>query len=85
MLCHEKLLALNRYDAKHETDHVKTLRTYLDSHMNVVHSANKLFIHRSTLIYRLNKIKEILDSSLDDPDELLYLSLSLRLMDIEHA
>ena len=31
----------------------------------------------------LEKIKEILDSRLDDPDELVYLSLSFRLLDNE--
>ena len=85
MLCHEKLLQLCNYDAEHNTDYVKTLRTYLDAQLNAVHSAQQLFIHRSTLLYRLSKIKEILESNLDDPDELLYLALSLRLLDIEHV
>ena len=85
MLCHEKLLLLYTYDAEQNTDYVKTLRTYLDSQLNAVHSARQLFIHRSTLLYRLNKIKEILESNLEDPDELLYLSLSLRLLDIDHG
>ena len=43
--------------------------------------AKKLFIHRSTLLYRLEKIRALLDSDLSDADELLYLSLSLRLLD----
>jgi DNA-binding PucR family transcriptional regulator len=47
--------------------------------MNQIHTANALFIHRNTLKYRLAKISELTDIDLSDPDEKLYLSLSLRL------
>lgn len=81
MLCHEKLLALYRYDQEQGTEYALTLRTYLDHSLNAVQTAKALFIHRSTFLYRLTKIKEILDSPLTDPEELLYLSISFRLME----
>lgn len=81
MLCHEGLLALRTHDKEHGSDFMHTLRVYLDSNLNAVQSARQLFLHRSTLLYRLDKIREILDSSLTDPDELLYLSLSFRLFE----
>lgn len=81
MLCHEGLLALRSHDETHGTDYARTLRVYLDQHLNVMQTARLLFIHRSTLLYRLDKIKEILDSPLDDPEELLYLALSFRMFE----
>lgn len=81
MICHEKLLILKKLDEEQNTEYVKTLSVYLDHHLNAVQSAKKLFIHRSTFLYRLDKIKDILESDLEDPEELLYLMLSLRLMD----
>ena len=81
MLCHEGLLALRDHDAAKGTEYMHTLRVYLDSNLNAVQSARQLFIHRSTLLYRLEKIREILDSPLNDPEELLYLSLSFRLFE----
>ncbi len=83
MLCHEKLLVLRKMDQEHGTEYMKTLRTYLDQQQNAVRTAKELYIHRSTFLYRLEKIKEILESDLDDTEELLYLNLSFRLLERE--
>ena len=71
MLCHERLLFLQEHDDSSGSDYMRTLRCYLDNHCNVVQTARELFIHRSTLLYRLEKIKEILESDLSSPDEIL--------------
>ena len=42
-----------------------------------------MFIHRSTLLYRLEKIQNILHSDYNNPEELLYLMLSFRIMEQE--
>lgn len=81
MLCYEKLLELQKSDTVQNTEYMKTLRVYLEHNLNTVQSAKSLFIHRSTFLYRLDKIKAILETDLDDPDELFYLNLSLRLLD----
>ncbi len=80
MLCHEGVLRLKALDEQNGSDYIKTLKTFLDNHQNVVHTANTLYIHRSTLLYRLERIKETIGSELTDPDELLYLGISLRLL-----
>lgn len=81
LVCHPGLLELRRSDIETGTEYMITLRTLLDNNMNTSLSARNLFIHRSTLLYRLDKIKYILDSTLDDPEELLFLSISFRLLD----
>ncbi len=81
MLCNEKLLLLQQIDEEQGTEYMKTLRVYLDLNLNAMASARELYIHRSTLLYRLSKIKEVLDSALDDPEEILYLSISFRLLE----
>lgn len=83
MLCFEKLLDLQKSDKTQNTEYMKTLRVYLEHNLNTVQSAKALFIHRSTFLYRLDKIKTILETDLDDADELFYLNLSLRLLDNE--
>lgn len=83
MICHENLLKLKEADEENQSEYMKTLRTYLDENLNATRTAEALFIHRSTLLYRLEKIKEILQYNLDDPDENFYLSFSFRLLEQE--
>ncbi|MCD8053178.1 MAG: helix-turn-helix domain-containing protein [Lachnospiraceae bacterium] len=84
MLGHENLLKLKAMDESSNTEYLRTLRVYLDNHLNAVQSARELYIHRSTFLYRLDKIKGILNSNLDDPNEILYLMLSFRFIDMEN-
>ena len=53
---------------------------YLKNHLNAVQPARDLYIHRSTFLYRLKRIKAILESDLTDCDELLYLMISFCLL-----
>ena len=83
MLCYEKLLDLQKSDKVQNTEYMKTLRVYLEHNLNTVQSAKALFIHRSTFLYRLERIKSILETDLEDPDKLFYLNLSFRLLEGE--
>lgn len=83
MVCHEKLLTLKYESEKNQSQLFQTLRCYLENQQSATKTANALFIHRSTLLYRLDRIQHILKSDLSDPDELLYLLLSFRLIDME--
>lgn len=81
MVVHEKLLQLIESDRTKNTEYIKTLSMYFNNQFNAQKTAEKLFIHRSTLMYRLDKIKKILGCNFTDPDEVLYIMLSLRLLD----
>ena len=58
---------------------LETLRAYLANSCSLRKTADALFIHKNTLLYRLGKIKEVLSDSLDDSEEILRLTLSLKL------
>ncbi len=65
------LRPLLEYDRKHGTDYVETLRLYLESDGSIQYVAAQMFTHRNTVIYRMNNIKKLLDSSLDSSQERL--------------
>lgn len=45
---------------------LKTLRLYLKNNCNLINTSKEMYIHRNTLIYRLNKIKDVLNNNLED-------------------
>ena len=70
------------YDKTHGTNLIETLEVYFEHNGNVSTAAKKLFLHRNSLIYRIDKIKEILNSDLKNSTELLALQVGLRVMKI---
>lgn len=70
------------YDKKHDTELILTLRTYIFCNMNIKKALDKLHIHRSTFTYRLTKIENILDRSIQNSDYRLYVMFCLKIMEI---
>ena len=58
---------------------VETLETYLDSAGNAQKTAEQLFLHRTTLYYRLKRISELTGADLHDGNDRLALHLGLKL------
>jgi len=78
-LLHPAVDILTNHDQRNESELLKTLDIYLQQGMNRIATAQDLFIHRNTLKYRLKKIEELTHIDFDDPEEKLYLSLSMKL------
>jgi hypothetical protein len=67
------------YDRAHRSELLLTLREWLDSTDSLDALAERLHIHRSTLTYRLRRLRELLGEDLRDPDRRFEMSLALRL------
>lgn len=66
-LCNNELVGLLLYDKKHNTNLVEVLQAYLVHERNTTEAAKALFIHRNTMLNKIHKIEEVIDSSLEDP------------------
>jgi len=66
----ETLGQLEAYDKKYQTDYLSTLKVYLDNNASVQEVAKETFVHRNTINYKIKKIKEILQCSLNYQDGL---------------
>ncbi|MBI5666785.1 MAG: PucR family transcriptional regulator ligand-binding domain-containing protein [Chloroflexi bacterium] len=71
---------VRRLLAEGQTDLFTTLEAYLDAGGNGVQTAETLHIHRSTLNYRLERIREICGFDLSDPIERTNLQVALKLL-----
>ncbi|MFE2076357.1 PucR family transcriptional regulator [Streptomyces misionensis] len=70
------------YDSRHHTTMVETLSRYFDCGGNYDETAESLAIHRSTLRYRLQRIREISGNDLSNVDDRLNLQVATRVWKI---
>ncbi|NLA87887.1 MAG: hypothetical protein GX847_11540 [Clostridiales bacterium] len=74
--CHHGVFRVEEHDKANGTDFLNTLETYLMNNRSLLLASEKLFIHRSTLTYRLKCMGKIVPMNLDDPCERLHILLS---------
>lgn len=62
----KKLLQLKEDDKKNHTDLLRTLYYYLCEERSLMKTGKLLGVHRNSVVYRINKISELVDFDLDD-------------------
>lgn len=76
-LIHPSLKLLQEYDKRENTQLVKTVEVFIRNKYNVTHTAQELFIHRTSLLVRLDRIKQLTGVTFENYEERLHLMLSL--------
>jgi sugar diacid utilization regulator len=76
----ETVAPLIGYDEQYETELVRTLETFLDEDANVARTAERLFTHRHTIRYRLERVKELTGLDVGSTDGRERLGLGLKAM-----
>lgn len=77
LACH--LGDLIAYDEENGTSLVDTLEVYMKNNKNIGISAEKLYIHRNTLKYRVNKAQSILNVDFEDADICFNIRLAFKI------
>lgn len=77
-LINNTIINLIKYDNNYNSELLKTLSIYFECELNISQTSKKLFIHRNTLNYRLNKIREILGYDFKNPKYLYTLYLAIK-------
>ena len=76
----ETVEPLVAYDEQYETDLVHTIEVFLDCDGNVAQTADRLFAHRHTVRYRLERVRELSGLDVGSSDGREKLSLGLKAM-----
>lgn len=74
------LMDLLEYDRINGTHLMDTLFEYLQHNTNSKETAESMFMHKNTVLYRLNKIKEILQFDLSVGEDVFIIALSIRIL-----
>jgi DNA-binding PucR family transcriptional regulator len=76
------LAPLLDHDRRHGADLTRTLRVYLDEDRVQRRAAARCFIHVNTVVYRINRIEQLIGRSLGDPSTVFDLTLAFRILDV---
>src|SRR5207247_6230433 len=76
----ETVAPLAAYDEQYETELVSTIEAYLDNDGSVTPTAAKLFTHRHTVRYRLERVRELTGHDLSSTEGREKLGLGLKAM-----
>jgi sugar diacid utilization regulator len=76
----ETVAPLVAYDEQYETELVQTLETFLDADGNVAGTAQRLFTHRHTVRYRLERVRDLTGLDVASTDGRERLGLGLKAM-----
>ena len=68
---------LKEHDRTRRSDLVRTLRTYFAAGTNASEAADRLFLHRNSMLYRLERIQNLTGLDLKDGRVALALQLGL--------
>lgn len=64
-------------------DMILTVKAFFESGMNIQSTANKLFIHRNTVIYRINKFKETYKIDITDAYNCMTVYVAINLLQMK--
>lgn len=80
------LMDMMAEDRRTGNNNGELLRVYLESERNMTEAARRVNMHRNSLMYRIDRIRETLAPyDLDDPDVRLHLLLTFKLIELEAA
>lgn len=81
----ETIEPLVTFDKENNLDWIDTLKEYFSSGFNITEAAKQLYIHRNTMNYRMEKIRELLNTDLKNTNECLMLQLGLIAMELLYS
>ena len=85
LICSPQILEIRQYDKLHQTDFYATLECYIQNKFNAVQTAKELQIHRSTFLYRMERLQNLFHLDLNQRDSLLYTLLSMKMLELSKS
>ena len=76
----ESIRKLCWYDRENKSTLLKSLQVYFSVNCNASRAAEELFIHYKTMLYRLEKIKNVTGLNLEDSEERLEAEVGLKIL-----
>jgi PucR family transcriptional regulator, purine catabolism regulatory protein len=80
--CSATIKPLVEYDRVNNSELVKTLQNYFQYNGNMKKMSENMHMHYNTIIYRLQKLKDVIGVDIEDSENRLNLEIALKIMDL---
>lgn len=74
--CDDVLLQIRSHDLANQTEYEQTLRVFLENEQNIQKTAEVLFLHKNTILYRIGKLRDVFGINFKDYRQLAQLYCS---------
>ena len=81
-ICHPSVFILQEHDRDKKMNLLPTLKVFLECLGDTAQAADKLYLHRNSLYYRLKQITSLTDVDLSDERVRSHIALSIRILEI---
>ena len=81
----DQIAHIVNYDRRKNTDLLDTLETYLECAGNLTRTADRLFVHRNTLIQRLERLQSLCDIDLQERSNWLTLQVAIKVYKLRNS
>ncbi len=78
----DQIARIDSYDRRKNTDLLDTLETYLECAGNLTKTSERLFVHRNTLIQRLERLQSLCDIDLQERSNWLTLQVAIKVYNL---
>lgn len=79
--CHKGILKLLEYDKDNSSDYFSTLYEFINNSFSITKAAKKLYIHKNTMLHRIERIKELSEINLLEEEDMFRIYLTYRIVD----
>lgn len=80
--CNDTINPIVEYDKLNNTELIKTLRVYFECNGNMKKISKEMFMHYNTIIYRIQKIKDITGVDFENGDSRLRFEIALKALEL---
>ncbi|HZR42364.1 MAG TPA: GAF domain-containing protein [Ktedonobacteraceae bacterium] len=81
----DQIARIDSYDRRKNTDLLDTLETYLECAGNLTKTSDRLFVHRNTLIQRLERLQSLCDIDLGERSNWLTLQVAIKVYKLRNS
>jgi sugar diacid utilization regulator len=80
--CNDTINSIIEYDKLNNTELIKTLRVYFECNGNMKKMSKEMFMHYNTIVYRIQKIKDVTGVDFENGDSRLKFEIALKALEL---